>query len=602
MTGPDQDETPDDKTVFAPANTPAGGNGPAEADRTVFAPADAAPAPPVTAISSRPVGGGIKVGDMLNHIFEVRKFIARGGMGEVYEGVNINTDERVAIKVMLPALAADANVQAMFRKEAQTLTRLSHPAVVQYRVLAQEPQLGVLYIVTDFISGTNLSDVLSSVPRDTKSLVALLRRLADGLRAAHELGAVHRDISPDNVLLEDGLLERARIIDFGIAKDLDASKGTIVGDGFAGKLNYVAPEQLGDFGREVGPWSDVYSLALVILALARGKDVSMGETLVDAVDKRRAGVDVSDAPEDVRPILTAMLRPNPKERLRSMDAVIAAINALFEPELATGIRLNRGIMAAAVAAVVAISGVTYYEATAPSAEQVARAAVVAALPKIACSWLDVRELKLNNGAVAVRLAGVAGSTSAAQSSLTSYLQARRLRLANVDFSDVAPISSSACSTLDAYRAIKSDQGGNLISQQPSYAMKHFTAGHFAGQTGAVPMIQISPNLLRDDVSLIGIESNGTMSVLLPNAATLKAAVSADPETGSINPDGSIILKGFVTTAGWSGILAVNGKGPFDPAVVAPAPGARGAEWQASLRQAAKAQGWNANMVWFKIAG
>ena len=102
---------------------------------------------------------GIKVGDVLNHIFEVKRFLARGGMGEVFEGCNVNTDEKVAIKVMLPALANDEKVIAMFRKEARTLTKLHHQALVQYRVLAQEPQLHVLYIVTDFIEGTNLGSV-----------------------------------------------------------------------------------------------------------------------------------------------------------------------------------------------------------------------------------------------------------------------------------------------------------------------------------------------------------------------------------------------------------------------------------------------------------
>ena len=86
---------------------------------------------------------------------------------------------------------------------------------------------------------------------------------------------IHRDMSPDNVLLPGGDVHQAKIIDFGIAKDLDSTSATIVGDGFAGKLNYVAPEQLGDFGREVGPWTDVYSLALVILAVANGKNVNM---------------------------------------------------------------------------------------------------------------------------------------------------------------------------------------------------------------------------------------------------------------------------------------------------------------------------------------
>ena len=600
MSASDNNDTPDDKTVFAPA-------GGADADKTLFTPAGGspAPAPTPTAVSARPAGGGIQVGDILNHIFEVRRYIARGGMGEVYEGININTEERVAIKVMLPALAADPHVQAMFRKEAKTLTRLSHPAVVQYRVLAQEPQLGALYIVTDFISGTNLSDVLGSVPRDTASLVALTRRLADGLRAAHELGAVHRDMSPDNVLLEDGKLERARIIDFGIAKDLDASKGTIVGDGFAGKLNYVAPEQLGDFGRDVGPWSDVYSLGLVVLALARGKDVSMGETLVDAVDKRRAGVDLSEVPDDIRPLLELMLRPNPKERLRSMDEVLRAINTLFGGDgqaQRSGLLINPKIAAAVAAVAIGLGAVAYHEITAPTMEQSAQAAVASALPAISCSWLDLNEVKLDNGALSLRFNGVAGATDSARQAVTSALTAKGFKLANVDFANVAPINPVACPTLDAYRAIKSAQPGNLISQQASYAMAPVRSGRFAGQTGAVPKIQISPSLLRDDVSLIGIESNGSMSVLLPSAAALKSAVTADAETGSVNPDGSIILKGFVTTAGWSGILAVSGKGPFDPALLAPAAGAKGPDWQARLVQAAKTQGWNANMVWFKVTG
>src|SRR5205085_10630993 len=203
-----------------------------------------------------------------------------------------------------------------------TLTRLNHPALVQYRVLAQEPQLHVLYIVTDDVEGTNLGSALGTLKPTPDQLAGLLRRLASGLASAHELGAVHRDMSPDNVLLENDDIHQAVIIDFGIAKDLEASSATIVGDGFAGKLNYVAPEQLGDFGREVGPWTDVYSLGLVILAVAQGKNVDMSGSLVDAIDKRRRGPDLSAVPDSLRPLLEAMLRANPQERLRSMDDVV----------------------------------------------------------------------------------------------------------------------------------------------------------------------------------------------------------------------------------------------------------------------------------------
>jgi serine/threonine protein kinase len=247
----DEQDTGEDgqpRTVFMPGQTIP----PAPASVPPSAPAAPVAGRTYMPMAPRTDGDRIQVGDVLNHIFEVKRFLARGGMGEVFEGINVSSDERVAIKVMLPALAADPNVQAMFRKEARTLTRLSHPALVQYRVLAQEPQLGVLYIVTEFIDGANLCDVLATLKPTGADIRLLARRLADGLRVAHSLGAIHRDISPDNVLLEGGRLEAAKVIDFGIAKDLDPSTKTIVGDGFAGKLNYVAPEQLGDFGRMSG--------------------------------------------------------------------------------------------------------------------------------------------------------------------------------------------------------------------------------------------------------------------------------------------------------------------------------------------------------------
>ena len=341
--GSDTDEPEEPpRTVFSPASAPPSPKttGAAPEPEPTSAPASPpAPtsAPPPEQTSAQPgyttapytpgaVHGHVAVGDVLNGIYEVKRAIGRGGMAEVYEGVNINGDERVAIKVMLPALAADPNIQAMFRKEARTLTRLSHPALVQYRVLAHEPNLHVLYIVMEFVDGIELSKALGTIKPTSADLRALTKRLAEGLRAAHDLGAVHRDLSPDNILLPDGRLERAKIIDFGIAKDLDAAQGTLVGDGFAGKLGYVAPEQFGDFGREIGPWTDVYSLGLVIMAVATGRDVNMGATLVEAVDKRRAGVDLSAAPEDLRPILARMLVADPAQRLRSMDAVLELLN------------------------------------------------------------------------------------------------------------------------------------------------------------------------------------------------------------------------------------------------------------------------------------
>ncbi|MFI4973051.1 MAG: protein kinase [Caulobacterales bacterium] len=273
----------------------------------------------------------LEVGAMLNHIYEISGLIARGGMAEVYRGVNVLTEERVAIKVILPHLADDPTVEAMFLREARTLLRLSHPALVQYRLATREPELGVLYLVTEFVDGPGLDEAMDDLKPSIAETVALMRRLAEGLQVAHDLGAIHRDLSPDNILLPDVRLDQAKIIDFGIVKDIAASSSTILGESFAGKLNYVAPEQLGDFGRRVGPWTDVYSLGLVMFGVASGQDAQLGENLVEAVDRRRAGVDLSGVPKVLRQVLAGMLQPDPSARFQSMAEVLSALDALRLP-------------------------------------------------------------------------------------------------------------------------------------------------------------------------------------------------------------------------------------------------------------------------------
>ena len=351
MSKPEDDEPLDDRTVFQPQPPATSPPSPAPRKRKPAAekPPEkkaAAPkaaqrtstsargsrAPGVTASGVRrgvgSAAGMLQAGTLLNNIYEVRRFIARGGMGEVYEGFNVNTDERVAIKVMLPHLAADAKVQAMFRKEARILTELAHVALVRYRVLAQEPELELFYIVTEYIDGQPLSSLVGELKPTVDQLKMLTRRLAEGLEAAHSMGAIHRDMSPDNVLLPQGRLEHAKIIDFGIAKDLDPAEQTVIGTGFAGKLGYVAPEQFGDFERRIGAWTDIYSLGLVILALAGGRAPDMGNTLVEAVDRRRAGPDLGAVPPALKPVFSRMLAANPSDRFQSMGDVIVALDAV----------------------------------------------------------------------------------------------------------------------------------------------------------------------------------------------------------------------------------------------------------------------------------
>ena len=129
---------------------------------------------------------------------------------------------------------------------------------------------------------------------------------------------MHRDLSPDNIILPGGKVERAKIIDFGIARSATIGGETLIGGNFAGKYNYVSPEQLGLFGGDVKERSDIYSLGLVLAAAMRGRPIDMGGSQMEVVEKRRTVPDLSDIDGAFRPMIEAMLQPDPADRPASM--------------------------------------------------------------------------------------------------------------------------------------------------------------------------------------------------------------------------------------------------------------------------------------------
>ncbi len=259
----------------------------------------------------------------LNGIFEIDQRIASGGMGEIYRGHAIETGDPVAIKVMRTDLADNAMAMALFRKEASALHNIHHEAIVRYYVFSNDPGTGRLYLAMEFVDGQPLSDLLRQGPLGFAAVRVLQERLAAGLNAAHQHGIVHRDLSPDNVLITAGDLAKAKIIDFGIARSTRAGDATIIGSGFAGKYNYVSPEQLGLFGGDVTAKSDIYSLGLVLAECLAGRPIDMGGTQFEVLEKRRIVPDLRAVDPRFRPLLEKMLQPNPADRPDSMAAVAA---------------------------------------------------------------------------------------------------------------------------------------------------------------------------------------------------------------------------------------------------------------------------------------
>lgn len=253
--------------------------------------------------------------------FRIVRLLGQGGSGRVYEARNVhNQDERVAIKIVLPDTDDRERFFGLLRAEANALLRVKHDAVVQYRTFGQIPDSDELYLVIEYVEGPTLGSVIKNKPLAAAELQRLASRLARGLGAAHEQGVIHRDLSPDNIVLPGGDPHRAAIIDFGVARN---GAFDPLGMSFAGKFSFAAPEQLGGHADLIGPWTDLYSLGLVLAAAARGRRIAMGNSIASAKEARETVPDLDGVPSEFRPALSALLQPDPAQRPRSAEAAAA---------------------------------------------------------------------------------------------------------------------------------------------------------------------------------------------------------------------------------------------------------------------------------------
>jgi serine/threonine-protein kinase len=275
-------------------------------------------------------------GDTIGNYRLVRE-IGAGGMGTVYEALDLMLERTVAIKMLRPEIAGQPELVERFRTEAVTLAKLNHPAIATLYALIREE--GRLAMVMEFVRGRSLDSVLAGAGRlDTALAAHLICQTLEGIAHAHSQSVLHRDIKPGNIMLTG---ERdVKVTDFGIARILGAARMTRAGN-VIGTLEFIAPERIR--GDEEDPRSDLYSAGVVLFELLAGRlpflcdtDFSLMQAHLQEPPPTLASLGVP-CPPPIQAVLGKALAKDPKERFQSArefrDELAAAATTAPVPAL-----------------------------------------------------------------------------------------------------------------------------------------------------------------------------------------------------------------------------------------------------------------------------
>lgn len=308
-------------------------------------------------------------GVLVGRRYVIRRFIARGGMGEVYEAFDQELQERVALKTVTSTACDNPSAVRRLKAEVQLARRVSHPNVCRIYDLGAHvvPASGaqVSFLTMEFADGVTLGQhIRSSGALPVATAVALARQLLEGLRAAHAAGILHRDLKSENVILrQEGGSLWPLILDFGLARALEqGSKDSSTEHGLVGTFAYIAPEQLE--GKAHTMASDIYSFGIVLFEMLTGElPYKCGSSPVaSTLDRlRRPALPPSSinplVPRALDEMVLQCLERAPHRRFRNADEALAGLEGATRGPLGREPRrLRRPVLLAMALAAVAALG------------------------------------------------------------------------------------------------------------------------------------------------------------------------------------------------------------------------------------------------------
>ncbi len=270
--------------------------------------------------------------------YELYERIGAGGFGEVYRAYQPAVGRQVAIKAILPQYASHPEFISRFETEAQLIAHLEHPHIVPLYDYWHEPD-GAAYLVMRWLRGGSLRQALVDGPWPLEKIGRLLGQIAAALALAHERGVVHRDLKPDNILLDEG--GNAYLSDFGIAKELSRETAATKAGAMVGSPDYIAPEQIR--GQAITPQTDIYSLGLVLFELLTGHhpfpETTSAEMLVMHLQEPLPLL--ADLRPDLSPLLDEMVQQaTAKEASRRFADVQALLEAFRQVVVEDGLAVS----------------------------------------------------------------------------------------------------------------------------------------------------------------------------------------------------------------------------------------------------------------------
>ena len=260
--------------------------------------------------------------------YDVIEEVGRGGMGKVYRAIDKNVEEEVALKILNPEVAADEKMIERFRNELKLARKITHRNVCRmYDLNAEE---GTQFIVMEYVPGEDLRSLIKRIGRFTiGKAIIIAKQVCEGLAEAHRLGVIHRDLKPQNIMIDkEG---NARIMDFGIARVIKA-RGITEEELIIGTPEYMSPEQVE--GKEVDPRSDIYSLGVILYEMVTGRLPFEGDTPFSIALKHKSEKppdprQINDQiPEELSRMILKCLEKDKGKRYQSAEELSSALSKL----------------------------------------------------------------------------------------------------------------------------------------------------------------------------------------------------------------------------------------------------------------------------------